>query len=105
MCRYLMEKLEQTRSQKPKGTENRMAGKQTTTTFNNSQRTKETLGLYIYTAGQQAEQDKIQTDYKHHGRQEVTKVQDKAQKTQQKQERAENCKNKTAISFKKVSSV
>ncbi len=47
MCRYFMEKLEQTISQKPKGTKNRMTGKQTTITFNNSQRTKETLGLYI----------------------------------------------------------
>ncbi len=48
-------------------------GKQTTIIFNNSQRTKETLGLYIhYTGGLQAEKDKIQTDYKHHRRQEVT---------------------------------
>ncbi len=47
MCRHFMEKLEQTISQKPKGTKNRMMGKQTTITFNNSQRTKETLGLYI----------------------------------------------------------
>ncbi len=48
MCRHFMEKLEQTISQKPEGTKNRTASKQTTITFNNSQRTKETLGLYIY---------------------------------------------------------
>ncbi len=51
MCRYFMEKLEETISQKPKGTKNRMAGKQTTITFNNSQRTKETLGLYMHESG------------------------------------------------------
>lgn len=52
MCRYFMEKLEQTISQTPQGTKNRMMGKQTTITFNNSQRTKETLALYIqYTGG------------------------------------------------------
>ncbi len=43
MCRHFMEKLEQTISQKPYRTKNRMTGKQT---FNNSHRTKETLGLY-----------------------------------------------------------
>ncbi len=48
MCRDFMEKLQQTISQKPKGTKNRTTGKQTTITFNNSQRTKETLGIYIY---------------------------------------------------------
>ncbi len=69
MCRYFMEKLEQTISQKTKGTKNRMTGKQTTITFNNSQRTKETLGLYIPETNKL---NKIQTDYKHHGRQEVT---------------------------------
>ncbi len=46
VCRYFMEKLEQTIRQK-KGTKNRMKGKQTTITFNNSQRTKETLGMNI----------------------------------------------------------
>ncbi len=51
MCRDFMEKLEQIISQKPHGTKNRMTGKQTTITFNNSQRTKETLWLYIYTGG------------------------------------------------------
>ncbi len=40
MCRDFMEKLEQI-SQKLKGAKNRMTGKQTTITFNNSQRTKE----------------------------------------------------------------
>ncbi len=39
--------IEQTINQKPQGTKNRMMGKQTTFTFNNSQRTKETLGLYM----------------------------------------------------------
>ncbi len=48
MCRQFMEKLEQTISQKSKCTKNRMAAKQTTITLNNSQRTKETLWLYIY---------------------------------------------------------
>ncbi len=48
MCRYIMEKLEQTISQKSKGTKNRMTGKQTTITFNNSERSKQTLGLYIH---------------------------------------------------------
>ncbi len=48
MCRHFIEKLEQTISQKPKGTKNRMTGKLTTITFNNSQRTKEALGLHIY---------------------------------------------------------
>ncbi len=43
-----MEKVEQTISPKPEGTKNRMTGKQTTIAFNNPQRIKETLGIYIY---------------------------------------------------------
>ncbi len=41
-----MEKLEQKIIQKPKRTNKRMTGKQTTITYSNSQRTKETLGLH-----------------------------------------------------------
>ncbi len=66
MCRHFME---ETRiNNKPITT-----GKQTTITFNNSQRTKETLGLYMLyiQESNKLKQDKIQTT-KHHGRQEVT---------------------------------